>query len=253
MALVLRLSNGLMPLFLISKANRERLNSFYQKYSSYYNKLNEEQKRRFIYRANNLTQSIKFIGRQGFVVDEKVKLIVVSAIVQITFGFNQFHIPKFKTIFIYPDSYKNPFTGKMHDGEVNPRGLIILSWEKLVKGFADPNDKINLGLHEMAHAFMQTINKHQWPYDYDFIQILKSIVSIAQEEIGRINDGSNLILRRYAAASPDEFFAVAVEHFFEAPKELATEMPRLYERMKALFRQDPAKDIFTIKSNYYNK
>ncbi len=43
----------------------------------------------------------------------------------------------------------------------------------------------------------------------------------------------------YAAESPDEFFAVACEYFYERPGVLWREYPAVYAQLKAFFRRDP--------------
>ena len=43
----------------------------------------------------------------------------------------------------------------------------------------------------------------------------------------------------YAAEAPEEFFAVASEHFFELPETLAGEHPAVYAQLAAFYRRDP--------------
>jgi len=43
----------------------------------------------------------------------------------------------------------------------------------------------------------------------------------------------------YAAESPDEFFAVACEYFFERPALLKSEYPAVYGQLALFFRRDP--------------
>ena len=49
-------------------------------------------------------------------------------------------------------------------------------------------------------------------------------------------------LRRYAATNEAEFFAVAVEAFFERPHRLNKRDPELYKMLAEYFRQDPLAD-----------
>lgn len=231
--------------FYLPKNDAIRFNAFYQKYLGYYNKLSSSQKKRFLHRVYSLLKSIKIIGRQGFKVSEQEKLLVVASIVQLTFGFKYYTLPRFKTFFIYPDSYKSPITGKLHDGEVHPRGLIVLSWKKLVKGHAVTNDNINLGLHEMAHALMHTIiytNNHEPNLD----SALDQVLNLSEKEIEKINSEDFHLFRSYAATNKPEFFAVAVEHFFEGPIELKNQLPDLYNSLKTLLKQDPAANQYQV-------
>lgn len=46
----------------------------------------------------------------------------------------------------------------------------------------------------------------------------------------------------YAAESPDEFFAVCCEYFFERPALLRSEYPEVYAQLAMFFRRDPTAD-----------
>ncbi len=47
------------------------------------------------------------------------------------------------------------------------------------------------------------------------------------------------VLDPYGAEDPAEFFAVATETFFEAPRRLASRHPALYDVLRRFYRQDP--------------
>lgn len=131
----------------------------------------------------------------------------------------------------------------MHYGEVNPKGVIVLSWNRLVKGYAIPDDKINLGLHEMAHALMHTII-HSNNHDAGLDPYLKNIVRLSREEMGKIKSDKAHFFRKYAGTNIYEFFAIAVEYFFEVPEEFKKELPNLYQYLTLLLKQDPVKRVF---------
>jgi len=230
----------------ISSRRKEELNNFFDKYFYYYHKLPEKLKNRFLYRVYDLLKYINITGRQNFKVTDEVRYFVVAAQVQLTFGYKKYFLSHFRKVFIYPGSYLNKMTGNMHDGEVNTRGLIVLSWKKFLKGYAIPDDKINLGLHEMAHALMHTIihsDKHEAGLDY----FLNKIIKVSQEEIKKIKTNISHFFRDYAGTDVYEFFAVAIEHFFEDPKGLKKEIPSLYKYLTKLLKQDPANNIFVMK------
>lgn len=225
-------------LLFLSRDKKWKLNRFYGKHFHFYNELNIKDRERFIKRAFLLSGSLNIIGRQDFKVTEEVRLFIVAAQVQLTFGFKRYFLPKFKTILIYPDAYKNKLTGNMHYGEVNPKGVIVLSWKRLVKGYMIADDKINLGLHEMAHALMSTIirsNDHENKLD----TYLREIVRLSAKEIEKIKSNEYHFFRKYAGSNTFEFFAVAVEYFFEVSIEFKKELPNLYEHMVKLLKQDP--------------
>lgn len=229
----------------LSKTKQGELDKFFSKYFHYYNQLSKKHRTKFIFRANDLAHNIRIIGKQNFEITEEVRLFVVAAQVQLTFGFRNYTFPMFRTIIIYPDSYQNPMTGNMHDGEVNPRGIIVLSWKKLVKGHIIPDDKLNLGLHELAHALMHTI-KHSQNHELGLDLFLDKVIKLSREEIKKIKSSGHHFFRDYAGANIYEFFAVAIEYFFEVPNELKKELPLLYGYISKLLKQNPADKIFRM-------
>lgn len=238
--LTIQKGGKLVKSFFMSSTQQRELDFFYSQRISYYKSLSQKQRSRFLYRVFNLSNEIKIIGRKGFEITNEVRLIVLAAFVQITFGFKNYNLPKFKTVLVYPESYQNPFTGRMHDGEVNPRGAIVLTWSKLAKGYANDSDSINLGLHELAHALMLVINDESFCEDGVDAE-MKRFVEISKVEIERLQSGQRSIFRNYAGTNTSEFFAVAVEHFFENPQELMEANPALYRSLMRLLKQDLVK------------
>lgn len=230
---------NLLDVLVLSREKKWKLKNFFSKHFQYFNQLSKKDKERFIIRAYKLSKLKNIVGRQDFIITEEVKLFIVAAQVQLTFGFKQYTLNKFHTILVYPDAYENKIIGNMHYGEVNPKGVIVLSWKRLVKGFEIPDDKINLGLHEMAHALMHTIiysNNHEYGLD----PYLRDIVRLSQNEMEKIKSSDHHFFRKYAGTNIYEFFSIAVEYFFEVPNEFKKELPELYQYMVRLLKQDPA-------------
>ena len=65
--------------------------------------------------------------------------------------------------------------------------------------------------------------------------------SYAEKEIANLNASEKHFFRRYAFDNLEEFFAVAVENFFERTQQFHTEQPELYRILANLFKQDPIK------------
>jgi hypothetical protein len=67
------------------------------------------------------------------------------------------------------------------------------------------------------------------------------VFSEAFERFERMVDADRqTVIDEYGVEGPDEFFAVAAEHFFLTPRELKREFPDLYTELKNYFRQDPS-------------
>ena len=81
-----------------------------------------------------------------------MKALIAGSAIQLTFGYPDVDFGHFWRILIYPDNYYSTITHRYHKGEVNIKGIIVLSWKSFKEGFADSTDGRNLGFHEMAHA-----------------------------------------------------------------------------------------------------
>lgn len=205
----------------------------------YYQHLSPENKRRFEARVQAFIDSNEFIPRSYTHVNAEMKAHIAGAAIQLTFGFDHLNFEHFSKILIYQDDYYSRITRKYHQGEVNPHGLIVLSWNNFVQGYEIHDDGRNLGLHEMAHAMR--IENAIYNGEYDFIdrEQLKKFDRLAQYEIGKIQADQPSLFRNYAASNKHEFFAVAIENFFERPEQFKGYNRELYYTLSTLLKQDP--------------
>ncbi|MCV9387734.1 zinc-dependent peptidase [Reichenbachiella ulvae] len=218
---------------------RER-KAILKKYFSYYVKLPPEKQKIFEYRVQRFLHQKEFIPRQMKEVREDMKVLIAACAVQLTFGFPNVALSYFTRILVYPNDYYSTISKKYHRGEVNPRlKAIVLSWRHFVDGYLDEKDGRNLGLHEMAHALRieNLIRNNEFGFLDDNIQQQWRIH--AGEEIEKIKSGVSTFFRAYAATDFEEFFAVAVENFFERPEAFQQELPQLYTLLALLLHQDP--------------
>lgn len=61
----------------------------------------------------------------------------------------------------------------------------------------------------------------------------------AKEEMRLVGGNENHFFRKYAFENMEEFFAVAVENFFERSAAFREKLPRIYDILVALFGQNP--------------
>ncbi len=122
---------------------------------------------------------------------------------------------------------------------------IVLSWNHFVDGYIKPDDGRNLGLHEMAHALHLENRIFNGEFKFFVQEDLDLWNALSLLEIDKIRRGEAHMFRDYAATNKDEFFAVAVENFFERPREFGNQMPAVYEVLVKLLKQDPREYILT--------
>lgn len=177
----------------------------------------------------------------GIEVLEEMKVMISACAAQLLKGHPDLVLKHFDRIIIYPDTYRNHRSGRMHQGEVRPAtGTIVISWDDFVNGYGHTRDAHNVGLHELAHALW--FENHIENGEDNFLQqgFLNRWNGLAEAEVRSIKAGNGSFFRDYAGTNEAEFFAVAVEYFFEQPLEFRDALPEHYAVLCSLLKQDPA-------------
>lgn len=129
-------------------------------------------------------------------------------------------------------------------GQAWQSGVVVLGWEEVKDGALATNDGHNVVFHEFAHMLDAEDGT------LDGIPVLDSRATYrtwveqwsAQftEHVRRVDAEESTVLDPYGATNRAEFFAVAIEAFFETPDELRSDQPRLYLLLAEFFKFDPA-------------
>lgn len=214
---------------------------FLAKNNPYYQKLSSSGKDLFVNRVRSFIEKKTITGRQNFIVTPEVSITLAASAVQLTLGLETWDYSYFNQILIYPDEYKNPQTGIIHKGETNLGGFMCFSWKDFMLGNQRQSDKINLGLHEFAHALR--FNGIQGEKsDYFFENYFKRWLACASIEFNKIRKGETSIFRKYGSVNINEFFSVVVETFFETPLDFKKHFPELYSQTSILLNQTFSND-----------
>lgn len=205
---------------------------------SYYTHLSKEGKTKFQDRLIKFISKKNFVGMNGCLITDEMRILISATAIQITFGLDIYHLPHFHTIRVYPEIFYLKLMDAELKGGTSPDGVIMLSWDDFQKGHASTDDKINLGLHEMAHAVLLdmlhgTISNRQLEAEIGEWEAAGNV------EMEKLRKKSPHFLRSYGGANEHEFFAVCVEHFFEAPAEFSMRLPFVFKRLCRLLNQDP--------------
>jgi len=220
----------------ISKLELDQLLIFFSKTFHFFNLLDEKEKRKFIKRVILIRRKKYFKINTEINTDKReVELLISAAFAQITFGFQKFHLRSFEAIIVYPNSFYSSLVDAQVKGLTVGTGFIYFSWEDFIKGYIHDDDKINLAIHEMAHAlYIDRFHKSDK-------LIWEKWVTIASSVYKRINEEeSHVYFRSYALHNINEFWAVCIEYFFEDPLEFRSEYRELYTITSLLLNQDMA-------------
>lgn len=209
-------------------------------YFPYYNQLHSKHKLIFEKRVQLFVDLKKFIPRDFDNVPDEIKAIIAASAIQLTFGLPQVYLRYFTKILIHKDDYYNRIFQRYHEGEVNLYGgIIVLSWKSFARGYMEGEDGKNLGLHEMAHALRLENEINNGEFGFLDKKLLRMWRAEADRTIDIIRNGDTSFFREYGGTNREEFFAVAIENFFEKPEEYKRKYPQQYDILMGLLKQDP--------------
>lgn len=214
----------------------------------FYNNLSTKGKKFFLNRVMVFMLSKKFFG-DGIKLSDEIKIYIAASAVQITFRIRRFYIDHIHLIRVFPTSVYSRLAQHRVKGLTTGAGVMWLSWDNIREGFQFPDDGINLGIHEMAHAFKLTIQNdgyHHLKNEFDDWMLA------SQATFMKVQEGDYSFFRKYGSTNRDEFFAVSVECFFEQPEIFANNYPSDYNSLCLLFNQDPlnSSNDYRIERNY---
>ena len=203
----------------------------------------------------------RFVGCDGLEVDDEVRVTIAAQACLLILNRSSDGFPNLRQILVYPGAFVierlHPIilgnaTGaalqsdapQVMTGESWTQGQVVLSWEHVVAGAADPDDGHNVVIHEFAHQLDQQkgyANGAPWLGRRDRYPRWSRVLS---QEYGRLQQqslaGEPSLFSPYGATTPAEFFAVASEVFFERPQAMAALHPALYGELALLYRVNPA-------------
>ena len=203
-----------------------------------------------------------FEGCGGLTISEEIRVCIAAQACLLLLHRQTDYYPDLRSILVYPSTYFVSETrhlglgvfqeGRMARlGEAWQSGAVVLAWDAVRKGTADPDDGHNIVFHEFAH---QLDYEDGWANGAPALANGGSVLMrrsryaawarVLSAEFERLRtdalEGQRTVLDHYGASDPAEFFAVATEAFFERPLELREKHPELYGELKAYYQQDPA-------------
>jgi MtfA peptidase len=196
-----------------------------------------------------------FIGCAGLVITDEVRVLIAAQAALLLLHRQAGYFANLRQILVYPGAFvversQPDELGLTHEtrralsGESWEQGQILLSWDDVLAGAADPADGHNVVIHEFAHQLDQErgrANGAPWLGRREgyvsWARVLSGEYAALQRQLA--SGEAPPVIDAYAATSPAEFFAVVSEHFFEQPAALAAAHPALYAEFARCYRTDP--------------
>lgn len=219
--------------------------------SLYYRSLSVEGKTKFKQRLRYVIATKRFFAQRGKRITHEQVLMTAAAFVQLTFGLADWQLPYIRNFILYEDLVSERFLKRDYRGLTGRSGWVRLSWRYLKNGFDQPTDGINLALHELAHGIEVSIQEEQIVAERiatSFEKFASHFEVIKQDPL---RDRLALFSQRDLNVR-SEFFASAVEVFFEQPSALREHHPELFDLLCYCFHQDPSRseDDFQLEPDH---
>jgi Mlc titration factor MtfA (ptsG expression regulator) len=151
------------------------------------------------------------------------------------------------SVLVYPDAFVVRDEWGVEDvrlGESWGAGSVVLAWKSVLAGDRNPEDGLNVVLHEFAHQLDQADGAGDGVPELDEAEDYgrwSAAFQPAFEEFREVvRKGQPSVLDEYGATNAAEFFAVATETFFERAEKLKFEEPELYQELRRFYGMDPA-------------
>ena len=183
-------------------------------------------------------------------VDDLTRVLTAASAVIPTFGFPGWEYPTLHEVLIVPDAWQ---LETKPNAEVLPlQGTLLgsvqrfqtsqymrLSRAALVQGFANAEDRHNVGIHEFAHLVDEADGSIDGIPAAGLPPALRPAwAAVMQRELAAIRAGHSDI-DSYAGTNEAEFFAVVNEYFFERPEQLQELHPELFDLLSQALHQHP--------------
>jgi hypothetical protein len=193
----------------------------------------------------SFVKSKQFIARErGHRQNFRIKIIIGAYAMQLAWRLSEDAYDYYTKIILYNDYYRSNITNQYHKAEVNPGlKLIVFSVRAIEESISHHNDGLNVLLHEFAHALWLEHKLVSERYKVFDNEMFEEVMRNMRTEFETMQHADTHFFRKYAFTNEAEFFAVAVENFFERPQKFANELPDLYKLLVKLMKQDPSSMI----------
>jgi Mlc titration factor MtfA (ptsG expression regulator) len=180
-------------------------------------------------------------------VSEEMRLAIAAPACLLVARRPEDYYSRLRSILVYPDAFTVKDEFGMEDvrlGESWTHGSVVLAWETVKQGDLNPEDGLNVVLHEFAHQLDQDDGAADGVPELeaaeDYGKWSRAFLPAFDAFCDKVNAGKRSVLDDYGAESPAEFFAVATETFFERAKGLKREEPALFAELARFYGMDPS-------------
>ena len=203
-------------------------------------------------------------GCRGQQVTDEVRVVIAAYATLLVLGFEDEWLSRVRHVLVHPTPYQgrrarigadgldysqSDWMQQLEDDVEDEHlgeawcegGTVIIVWSEVPTAEHIVPPGTNVVLHEFAHMLHELLG--------DWFPMAHTdrgepwLVAFRAEfdrQVRESDRGRRSLLDDYAAESPEEFFCVATEYFFERPGRMRSQSPMLHSLLKQCFRLDPA-------------
>lgn len=217
--------------------------------------LSDEERERLLRLAQVFVHDKPFEGCGGLEITEEMRVTIAAHACLLLLHLEGPCYPTVRRILVYPSAFVPKIALPVHymgvvppptleAGEAWRNGVVVLSWDNVQRGAANPADGDDVVLHEFAHALDHEDGDARGTPVFESPSLVRSWAGVLSARFKQlrqdVDEGRSTVLDAYGAKNPAEFFAVATETFFEKPEQLKDSEPDLYDQLRQFYHQDPA-------------
>jgi Mlc titration factor MtfA (ptsG expression regulator) len=187
----------------------------------FYTQLELTEKKRFRDRVALFMLATEFTSQgPAEYVPYDVQGAIAAEAVRLTFGMNEFLMPPYEKIAVYPHAFPSPVEHAHHPSETfHEDALIIISAPHQMHAFTTPKQFFNVSLHEFAGVIIKNNNIH-------FPGIDDRIWPLLERVSGFPNDQLQALMVFPLSQSHHQ---IAINYFLTFPTKFKELMPDLYQ------------------------
>lgn len=209
----------------------------------FFSELPPELRAKFLDRTKIFVWEIVWIEAGGMKITDEVRVVIAAAATRLALHLSDSVYNRLTEIVVYPSHYHHPDDDAVVFGEAHQWGTVVLSWDAVVGGLANPHDGHDTATHEFAHVLDRGNGQFNGTPELRAGADYRPWAMVLGHHFDRLRKNKRperQVLREYGATNEAEFFAVATEAFFEKPERMLEETPDLYEELSRFYGFDPA-------------
>ncbi|CAN5439118.1 zinc-dependent peptidase [soil metagenome] len=242
------------------KARRERLEAgFLPEWrellaarSRTWDQLTDDERARLEELALGLMVDIQWEAANGFEITDEIQVTIAADAALIILGLPDDSFRDVHTVLVHPTTLvrhgeHSQVQCLVSDGpmpilgQADFNGPVVIIWDAVKDEARHPGSGHHVVFHEFAHKLDMLDGAIDGTPPMDSVEQSQRWIQVCTDVYEQVVEGrAGQVLRSYAGVNPAEFFAVATEAFFDAPRELRHEHPDLYEVLSGYYHQDPA-------------